>query len=255
MININWSTLLLQIVNFIVMAVILTRFFFKPVIKILDERSKKVTSALDEAERRERQAAEMHAEYEQKLAEAQEQVMAMKQQAQEELQQTKQRVLGEVRDEIQSMRDKSERELEEARQQAIAQHRRELGHLATTMSGQLMRQAGGEALQRASFEEFLQRLAQLPPEPYRRAAQASETETVHLQFVSATDLDADSRSRLEKQWQAMLEKPVEVRFKVDPSLVAGATVRIGSMVVDGSLAGQLQGLNERYLADLEQDKI
>jgi F-type H+-transporting ATPase subunit b len=247
--------LLLQILNFVIMAVILTRFFFEPVIKILDERSKRVTSALDEAEQREREAAEMHAEYEQKLAEAQEQVMVMKQQAQDELQQTKQRVLGEAREEIQSMRDKSERELEEARQQAIAQHRRELGYLATTMSGQLMRQAGGEAFQRASFEEFLQRLAQLSPEQYRQAAQTSETETVHVQFVSAIDLEADDRSRLENQLQAMLEKPIEVRFKEDPALVAGATLRIGSVVVDGSLAGQLQGLNERYLADLEQDKI
>jgi hypothetical protein len=32
-------------------------------------------------------------------------------------------------------------------------------------------------------------------------------------------------------------------------------VRIGGVVVDGSLAGQLQGLNERYVADLEQGKI
>jgi len=255
MININWSTILLQIANFVVMAVILTRFFFKPVIKILDERSKKVTSALDEAEQRERQAAEIHAEYEHRLTEVQEQVMVIRQQAQEELQQAKQRVLGEVRDDIQHMRDKSERELEEASHQAIAQYRRELGHLATTMSGKLMRQAGGEAFQRASFEDFLQRLARLPPEQYKQAAQASETETVRIQFVSATDLDADSQSRLERQVQAMLEKPIEVRFKVDPALVAGAMVRIGGVVVDGSLAGQLQGLNERYVADLEQDKI
>ena len=123
MINISWSTLVLQIVNFVVMVLILTRFFFKPVIRALDERSKRVTSALDEAERREQLAHEMQAEYKKQLAEAQEQVLVMNQRAQEELQQTRQRVLAEAREEILNMRTKTERELEEARQQAVAQHR------------------------------------------------------------------------------------------------------------------------------------
>jgi F-type H+-transporting ATPase subunit b len=252
MININWSTLILQIVNFIVMALILYRFFFKPVVKVLDERSKKVTSALDEAEQRERQAAEMHDEYEQKLAEAQEQVVFMQQHAQEELQQTKQRVLGEARQDIQELRVKAERELEEARQQAIAQHKRELGRLAMTMSEQLMRQAGGDAFQKASLEEFLRRLERLPPEQYRQAAQAGDTETVRVQFVSAIDPELDIKARIENKVHEMLDKPIEAQFKVDPALIAGLTLRLGDVIVDGSLAGKLQGLNERYLADLEQ---
>jgi F-type H+-transporting ATPase subunit b len=252
MININWSTLILQIVNFIVMVLILYRFFFRPVIKVLDERSKKVTSALDEAEQREREAVEMHAEYEQKLAEADEQVMVIQQRAQEELQQTKQRILRKARQDVQNMRAKVERELEEARQQAIMQHRRELGRLATTMSGRLMRQAGGDAFQRASLEEFLQRLGQLPPEQYKQAAQAGGTEVVQVQLVSAVDLDAGLKTRLENKVRQLLDKPIEAQFKVDPGLVGGLTLRLGDLVVDGSLSGQLQGLNERYLADMER---
>ena len=35
----------------------------------------------------------------------------------------------------------------------------------------------------------------------------------------------------------MCEREVEVRYKVDPSLIAGATMRFGDVVIDGSLAG------------------
>jgi F0F1-type ATP synthase delta subunit len=42
-----------------------------------------------------------------------------------------------------------------------------------------------------------------------------------------------------------------MRYKVDPSLIAGATMRFGDIVVDGSLAGQLQALGERYIESLE----
>ena len=81
--DLNLSTLIFQIINFLVMVFVLTRFFFKPVLRVLDERSERVTSALDEAEKRERDAAEKQATYEQRLTEAQEQVTVMQQQGQE----------------------------------------------------------------------------------------------------------------------------------------------------------------------------
>lgn len=252
MINISWSTLLFQILNFVVMAVILTRFFFKPVIRILDERSKRVTSALDEAENREQEATEMYAEYQRQVAEMQEQVRAARQQAEQELEQTRRRVLDEARGEIQKMREKAKEEALEAHQQAIHQHRLELGRLTTTLSGRLMREAGGEGFQESSIDEFLRRLSALPVDQYRRSLEAGETDVVHVQLVSANELDAETMSRIETQIQEMAGKPVDVRYKVDPALVAGATMRFGDTVIDGSIVGQLQSLNEQYAADSEQ---
>jgi len=252
MLDIKWSTLILQIFNFLVMVFILARFFFKPVVRILDERSKKVTSALDEAERREKEATAMHAEYEEKLAEAQEQVVIMRQQAQEELEQTKQAFLDETRQEVQEMREKGTEELEEARRQAIFQHRLELGRLVTTLSGKLMREAGGSAFQEASIERFVERLHSLPADEVQRAMASSQAEVLHAQLVSADALDRENASRIEAHLHEMTEHPIEMIYKVDPALVAGATLRVGDTVIDGSLVGQLQRLSERYLADLEQ---
>jgi F-type H+-transporting ATPase subunit b len=274
MVNINWSTLLFQIINFLVMVLILTRFFFKPVVRILDERSKKVTSALDEAQRREQEAAEIRTQYEKKLAETQEQVLAMKQQAQEDVDQARQRVLDDTRAEIQKMREKTERELGEARHQAIIQHQHELGSLVTTLSGQLVQETGGVPFQKASLEDFVTRLIEMPSEEYRRAlaaleataeagAEASadasdgasgEGEVLHVQLVSAYEADAESIARIEQRLQEMTGRQVTIRRKVDPSLIAGARMRFGDVVIDGSVAGQLRELGERYLHELEQSK-
>jgi F-type H+-transporting ATPase subunit b len=252
MININISTLIFQILNFVIMVLVLTRFFFKPVLRILDERSKRVTSALDEAQQREQEAREMHDQYAHKLSEAETHVATMRQQAEEELQATKKSVLEEARSEIQVMREKAENEMQEARQNAIQQHRRELGYLTSRLSGRLMREAGGEAFQQASVEQFLERLAALPAESYRQAAQENEADVLHVQVVSANELGADVLARIEKQAQEMAQKPIELLHKVDPALIAGATMRLGGVVVDGSLAGQLDDLTARYVADLEQ---
>jgi F-type H+-transporting ATPase subunit b len=252
MLNINWSTLLLQILNFVVMVFILARFFFKPVVRILDERSKKVTSALDEAEQQQREAGEMRVEYEKKLAEAQEQVVTMRQQAEDEFARNKKQLLDQTRKEIEEMRDKATSELEEARQHAIYQHRRELGRLVTTLSARLMREAGGDAFQRTNIEQFVERLSALSADEYRHRLEASNVEVLQVQLVSASEVDADNLSRIEGRIQEITQQPTEMIHKVDPSLVAGATVRFGDIVIDGSLAGQLLGLNERYISDLGQ---
>ena len=252
MINVNWSTLLLQILNFGIMVFILSRVFFKPVVRILDERAEQVTRALHEAEEREKKATEAQTQYEQTLADAQEQVLVMQHQAQEDLLQTQQRVLSEAREQVTKMRETTEQDLERARQEAVLEHRRELGYLAIELSGRLMRQSGGTAFQGASMQEFLDRLDRLQPETYRQALADDEALTVQIQVVSAQTLEGEDRSALETRTAKLLEREIEVRYRVDPSLIAGATMRFGGMVIDGSLSGQLQTLNERYLADTEQ---
>jgi F-type H+-transporting ATPase subunit b len=250
--NINPSTLLLQIVNFGIMVFILSRVFFKPVVRILDERAEQVTRALQEAEEREQKAIEAQTQYEQTLAEAQEQVLVMQQQAQEDLLQTKQQVLSEAREQVQTMRETAEQDLEQARQEAISEHRRDLGYLAIELSGRLMRQSGGAAFQEASMHEFLDRLARLDPEKYRQTLDDDGTPILQVQVVSTQALKDEERIELETRTAKLLEREIEVRYRVDPGLIAGVTMRFGGVVIDGSLSGQLQTLNERYLADVEQ---
>jgi F-type H+-transporting ATPase subunit b len=255
MLQIKWSTLLLQILNFTVMAFILWRFFFRSVVRILDERSKRVGSALEEAEKSQQQAEEMRAEYEEKLTEAQEQVISMRQTAQEELARTKRQLLEETRDEIQDMREKAQREIEEARQQAVYQHRRELGRLVTALSARMIRESGGEAFQEASIDRFIAQLAALPEDEYRQTLEGSDAEVVHAQLVSAQPLSDAAMTRIAERMRQMAGQPVEVKRQVDASLVAGATIRFGDTMIDGSLAGQLQHLKERYVAELEQGQV
>jgi len=248
MLQLNWSTVLLQILNFVIMALVLWRFLFKPVARILDERSARVTSALDEAEQKRQAAEAMRTEYEGKLAEAEERVIAMQQQGQEELARARREVLDETRQELTAMRENVEREIREARQQAILQHRQALGERITTLSARMIREATGDDFQEASMQRFVEQLATLPEEEYRQAAE----EELRAQLVSARELPAERRAKIEAQVGKLAGQPVEIAYRIDPSLVAGATLRLGDVMIDGSLAGQLERLRERYMSELEQ---
>ncbi|MBN1934651.1 MAG: F0F1 ATP synthase subunit B [Anaerolineae bacterium] len=252
MININWSTLLFQIINFAVMVFILFRFFFKPVVKALDDRAKRVTNALDEAARREREAEAMHSEYEQKLTEANELVIQMKQQAQEDLEKTKQQFIAQAQKEIEQMRNRAHDEIEDARRQAVHQHRLELGHLVTTLSARLIHEAGGEGFQKAALQEFFARLDTLSADTYRERFSSLDEEIIGIQLVTAGQVEPEMINLVKDKVAALIDRRIEVRHTVNPALVAGATLRFGDMMIDGSLEGQLDSLRAQYIRELEK---
>ena len=103
-----------------------------------------------------------------------------------------------------------------------------------------------------SIKEGIERLETLEK---RRGTvlETIEAQVVQVQVVSASELSTESRAQIEAQVGEMLEYPIEVRYRVDPALIAGATLRFGDTVIDGSLSGQLQTLTDRYLAESGQE--
>jgi F-type H+-transporting ATPase subunit b len=255
MLQLNWSTVLLQILDFVIMALILWRFLFKPVVRILDERSARVTGALNDAEQKQQSAEAMRSEYEQKLAEAEEQVVAMQQQAQEELARARRQVLDETRQELTAMRSNAENEIREARHQAILQHRQALGQLITDLSARMIDEATSDGFQEGALEQFVRRLAALPEEDYRQAVQLGTEEEVRVELVSACEMDSERRAQIDAQVEELAGQPIEISYRVDPDLVAGAMLRFGDLMIDGSLTGQLERLREHYMAELEQAEV
>lgn len=67
---------------------------------------------------------------------------------------------------------------------------------------------------------------------------------VRVTVESAVELDQAPVAELKKALAEGLNKQIIVESKVDPDLIAGMAVRVGSLVVDGSLRSQIARLKE-----------
>jgi hypothetical protein len=161
-------------------------------------------------------------------------------------------VLDTTRQELVAMRENVEREIREARQQEISQHRRSLGELITRLSARMISESTDHAFQQASIEQFIAQLSALEDQKYYQAAGETEEEAILAQVVSAHELAAEHQSQIDVQVQRLAGQPVEIVYQTDPSLIAGATLRFGDVLIDGSIAGQLEHLRERYASQLDQ---
>lgn len=63
---------------------------------------------------------------------------------------------------------------------------------------------------------------------------------------SATALSSEEQARMVQQLEKLAGQKVQLDVTVDPGLLAGASVRIGDWVLDGSVRGQLNCLKEAW---------
>jgi len=72
---------------------------------------------------------------------------------------------------------------------------------------------------------------------------AEAEKTVNAEVVTAFKLNAQQKSKLEAALKKRLGCEVEVSSRVDKSVVGGAIIRAGDMIIDGSVTAQLDRLS------------
>ncbi|MDH5544485.1 MAG: F0F1 ATP synthase subunit delta [Gammaproteobacteria bacterium] len=71
---------------------------------------------------------------------------------------------------------------------------------------------------------------------------AEEEKTVKAELVSAKDVTDAQKKSLADALKKRLGRDVELSYRVDESLLGGAIIRAGDLVIDGSISGQLEKL-------------
>ncbi len=87
------------------------------------------------------------------------------------------------------------------------------------------------------------RLGLLPEISAHFAALRAATEnTADVDVTSAVPLDAAQTDKLTKALELRLKRQVRMNTSVDATLLGGAVIRAGDLVIDGSLKGRLERL-------------
>ena len=63
-----------------------------------------------------------------------------------------------------------------------------------------------------------------------------------------TEIGVEERSKIEAQAKGIAGGAVRVTYDTDPSLVGGVTLRVGDLLIDGSVKGKLARMRERILS-------
>lgn len=238
--ELNWTTFVLEIINFLILVWILKRFLYKPVLEVIARRRAGIEQTLAEAESLRHEAQAMQTQYKNRLS---------------DWEKEKQAAHDNLRTELNAERSRRMVALEELlgreRQKAHAAEQRRLEELMRSNETAALQQAGqfvsrlfsrltGPELEARLVELLLDELAGLPAQRQEalRAAAASMKEPITV--ISAYPLDAAHRQVLEQALgQVLGELPVPWKFNEDPELIAGLRISIGPWVLGANLHDEL----------------
>lgn len=159
--GINLGYLISQIVNFTLLALLLYFVAYKPVLRMLDERSARINKGIQDAESASRRAAEMEQEFERQLTEARREGQEIVAQATQLSERAGQEILERAREESRAQIERAKEEIARERDLAMADLRRQVAELSVMISEKVLGEALDEQNQHRLIAEFLEQTEEL----------------------------------------------------------------------------------------------
>jgi F-type H+-transporting ATPase subunit b len=159
--GINLGYLVSQIVNFTLLAVLLYFVAYKPILRMLDERSARIQTGLDDAEKASQRAAQMEQEYERRMVEARREGQEIVAQATQLSEKQRQDILDRAREEANTQIERAKEEIARERELAISELRQQVADLSLTISEKVIGQALDEQRQRQLIADFMEQTEEL----------------------------------------------------------------------------------------------
>jgi F-type H+-transporting ATPase subunit b len=157
--GINLPLLIAFIVNFVILFALLGVFLYKPVMKMLDERSKKIKESMEQAEATKGEYAHAEEEVKKLISKAREDGQALVGQATQIGEKLKEEAKEGARKEAQVIVDRTRAELEEERDRIIDDLRREFVDISISAAGKVIKETLDKERHRKLIEEALEESA------------------------------------------------------------------------------------------------
>jgi F-type H+-transporting ATPase subunit b len=152
------ATLVAQIINFLILVAILSKFAYKPLMNMLAERQAKIQSNLDSAEQERLAAEQLKQEYLTQMAEARVQAQTIMEKATKLAEQTKEEILQQAREESARLLKNTRDEIAREREQAMQEFKGEIVTLAVAAATKIIAKNLDEQANAKLVDDFIQDL-------------------------------------------------------------------------------------------------
>lgn len=241
---IDWFTVGAQLLNFLVLAWLLKRFLYRPILDALDAREQRIATELADADAKRAEADRERDAFRHKNEAFELQRAELQRKATDEAKAGRQRILDEARQAAEALRVRRMQTLSadtqslnqaisrRTRQEVFAIARKALADLAST------------GLEERIGEVFTRRLRALDDKAREGFSSALNTAAGPARVRSAFELSAEQRALIQKALNETFSAEIDITFETVPDLVSGIEFTSNGQKLAWSIAD--------YLASLEK---
>lgn len=253
MLEFSWLAFTFATVNFLVLVALLYKFLHKPLLAMLERRKARLEDAREAAEEEARKAQQARREYDEKLAGIEQERDDLLAQARKSAEQARDDLLAQARlqaeREVGNLKTAGERE----RREALKDLQEDIAAASLDIAGAVLAKLVDSEVEAKLHAGLLAELDAMAAKNDQSHAGNLAAAALPVRLLSARALDGTARDEITARIRAVAGSSAQIESETDPKLIAGVRVEFSAAAVDSTLAGVLDGLNER-LAELAAER-
>jgi F-type H+-transporting ATPase subunit b len=156
--DLSIATVVIQMVNFLIFAAVIGRFFYRPIMRILEERNAKIVKEQEEAEQFKAAAHKLKDDYETKLRDAQREAQEIIKNATSSAETVRNEIIDEARKDAQKEKEKALFELRLEREKVESEMKAVVTDLSIAVAGKVLKETLNEASRGEIMTEFIRKV-------------------------------------------------------------------------------------------------
>ena len=160
LLGVNLFTAIFTLANTVALFLVLKKFLFKPVMKVITDRQKEIDDSLAEAEQAKQDAQVMRQEYEQKLSDATQTGERIVKEAVARGQSREEEIIRQANREAEAIREKAAEDVQREKRKAVNDAKNEISGIALAIAGKVVGRELNEQNQSDLVDSFIDQLGE-----------------------------------------------------------------------------------------------
>ena len=241
---IDWFTVAAQAINFLLLVWLMKRFLYKPVLKAIDAREKRIEEQLADASARKMEAREEKEEFQRKNEIFDQERTELMNAAAENAKIEKTRLLEEARSSAEGLREKWRETLEKDASRLEEDFQNRVRKDVFFIVRKTLSDLAGEELEGKIIDLFLSRLQKMDEEERKNLARITKDPDTSVLLRTAFPLAEEQRNRIGGEVKKLFSLKEEPKFTVEKDLVAGIELAVSGQKISWTIDDYLLSLRE-----------
>ncbi|MEJ2597480.1 MAG: hypothetical protein P8Z00_04065 [Anaerolineales bacterium] len=253
--QIDWFTLVAQIINFVILLYLLRRFLYDPIVTAMDQREQKIATRMQEAEQKRKEADEEVKRYNRQRQELEEEHDKRLAAIQVEIEERRKELLQEAQQEVREQKRNWQHALKEEQESFLNRLRQRVGQEGLDLARHALRDLADTKVEQRMVEMFISHIQELEPQAKAAITESIQKSESPVVICSAFGLPEELQDKISDTVQKHFlgRRELQADFQTSPDLIAGIEMQVDNHRVAWVIRDYLGGLEERIMETIKRE--
>jgi F-type H+-transporting ATPase subunit b len=242
--KINWFTVVAQAINFVVLVWLLKRFLYKPILKAIDAREKKIAFQLKEAEDKKAVAEKEQETFRKKNEDFDRVKKGLMEKAFADSNTERDKLIEEAKKDVNVLRTNLKKSMQDDKESQNDEIARKIQQQVFAITRKALRDIASVSLEEQSVDAFINRLDGSKEEEKKQFIDAFKSNSNTILVRSAFDLPPKQQEDLTNAVDKLLDTKSRLQFKTTPELISGIELTTNGYKLAWSFSEYLHSLEQ-----------